>query len=164
VHRKPLVVMTPKSLLRHADAISTLEQLAEGQFQPVLGDAQADPAKVKKVIVSSGKVHVDLLDYRRSHQADEVALLRLEQLYPFPAAELSRELARYPHAVELVWAQEEARNQGAWKAIEEDLRAVMPAGVTLRDSSRAASPSTAPGNMALHLEQQTRLVSEAFGE
>jgi len=164
VPRKPLVVMTPKSLLRHAEAASTLEELAEGEFQPVLGDAQADPAKVKKVIISSGKVHVDLLDYRRSHQADEVALLRLEQLYPFPAAELSRELARYPHAVELVWAQEEARNQGAWKAIEEDLRAVMPAGVTLRDSCRAASPSTAPGNMALHLEQQTRLVSKAFGE
>ena len=164
VPRKPLVVMTPKSLLRHADAVSTLEELAEGRFQPVLGDEQADPAKVKKVIVSSGKVHIDLLDFRRSHQADEVALLRLEQLYPFPAAELSRELARYPHAVELVWAQEEARNQGAWKAIEEDLRAVMPVGVTLRDSSRAASPSTAPRNMALHLEQQTRLVSKAFGE
>ena len=162
--RKPLVVMTPKSLLRHADAVSTLEELAEGQFQPVLGDEEAEPAKVKKVILSSGKVHVDLLDYRRSHQADEVALLRLEQLYPFPAAELSRELTRYPHAVELVWAQEEARNQGAWKAIEEDLRALTPAGVTLRDSSRAASPSTAPGNMALHLEQQTRLVSKAFGE
>ncbi|MGO4380969.1 2-oxoglutarate dehydrogenase E1 component [Pseudoduganella sp. RAF19] len=161
VDRKPLIVMTPKSLLRHAEAVSTLEDLAHGQFREVLGDAQP-AADIRKVIISSGKVYFDLLEHRRTQQSAGVALIRLEQLYPFPAAALKAELARYSNVEEIVWAQEEPRNQGAWKAIEEDLRAVTPATATLRDSCREASASTAPGYMSLHLEQQARVVHNAF--
>jgi 2-oxoglutarate dehydrogenase E1 component len=162
--RKPLVVMTPKSLLRHAEAVSSLEELADGRFQEVLPDAgaPAQDAQIEHVIVSSGKVYFDLTEYRRAHGRSDVAILRLEQLYPFPAAALAAELARYTNLKTVVWAQEEARNQGAWKVIEEDLRAALPDGVTLHDSCREASASTAPGYMSLHLEQQTRVVNNAF--
>lgn len=164
--RKPLIVMTPKSLLRHAEAVSSLEQLADGRFEEVLADAQpaASDAAIKKVIVCSGKVYFDLLDQRRAQKRQDVAIIRMEQLYPFPAAALSQQLARYKDVRQLVWCQEEPRNQGAWKVIEEDLRLAAPAKVTLSDSCRPASPSTAPGYMSLHLEQQARVVQQAFGE
>jgi len=160
-HRKPLIVMTPKSLLRHAEAVSSLEELASGHFNEVLGDTQVLGADVRKVIVCSGKVYFDLLDYRRTHEFKDVAIVRMEQLYPFPAEALANELARYNGIEELVWCQEEPRNQGAWKMIEEDLRYISPAEV--RDACREASASTAPGYMSLHLEQQARLVGKAFG-
>jgi 2-oxoglutarate dehydrogenase E1 component len=162
--RKPLIVMTPKSLLRHAEATSSLEELAAGRFEEVLGDDQASSQDkdIKKVIIASGKVYFDLVEYRRAHKISDVAIMRLEQLYPFPAEALSEELARYTKLEEVVWAQEEPRNQGAWKAIEEDLRLIAPSAASVRDSSREASPSTAPGYMSLHLEQQARVVSNAF--
>jgi 2-oxoglutarate dehydrogenase E1 component len=165
VNRKPLIVMTPKSLLRHPDATSTFEDLAHGKFAEVLGDTsieQSHASEVERVIVSSGKVYFDLLEYRRVHGLHNVALIRLEQLYPFPAEQLAAELARYPKVEKVVWAQEEARNQGAWKVLEEDLRSVVPNGAELRDSSRDASPSTAPGYPSLHVEQQANLVKRAF--
>jgi 2-oxoglutarate dehydrogenase E1 component len=161
--RKPLVVMTPKSLLRHPEAVSSLEQLADGHFNEVLADSgSAKDSKITKVILSSGKVYFDLLEQRRAHGHEHVALLRLEQLYPFPAAALAKELGRYKNLKQVVWCQEEPRNQGAWKVIEEDLRAVLPAAASLHDSSRAASASTAPGYASLHLEQQAALVAQAF--
>jgi 2-oxoglutarate dehydrogenase E1 component len=165
VNRKPLIVMTPKSLLRHPDAASTFEDLAHGKFVEVLGDTsieQSHESEVERVIVSSGKVYFDLVEYRRVHGLHNVALVRLEQLYPFPAEQLTAELARYPNVDKVVWAQEEARNQGAWKVLEEDLRSVVPNGAELRDSSRDASPSTAPGYPSLHVEQQATLVKRAF--
>ena len=165
VDRKPLIVMTPKSLLRHAEATSTLEDLANGQFQPVLGDTSINKkqaATIERAIVSSGKVYFDLLEYRRAHDLPTVALIRLEQLYPFPAEQLAAELARYPNIDKVVWAQEEPRNQGAWKVLEEDLRNVVPETAKLHDSTREASPSTAPGALSLHLEQQANLVKHAF--
>ena len=162
-HRRPLIVMTPKSLLRHPDAVSSLQDLAEGRFHEVLADsgAVADNS-ITRVIVCSGKVYFDLLEYRRTHGLQDVAILRLEQLYPFPAEALAAQLGRYENLRQLVWCQEEARNQGAWKMIAEDLRAVLPAGAQLSDSSRDASASTAPGHMSLHLAQQARLVAKAF--
>ena len=163
--RKPLIVMTPKSLLRHPEATSTLDELADGQFHTVLGDSSVDQpaaAAIERVIISSGKVYFDLVEYRRAHGLDNVALIRLEQLYPFPAGALAAELARYPSAREVVWCQEEPRNQGAWKAVEEDLRAVVPGAAALRDACRAASPSTAPGYASLHAEQQADVVKRAF--
>ncbi len=165
VKRKPLIVMTPKSLLRHAEASSSLADLAGGQFQEVLGDhsiEQSQAAGIERVIICSGKVYYDLLEYRRVHGQHNAALLRLEQLYPFPAGQLAAELARYPNAATIVWCQEEARNQGAWKVLEEDLRAVVPARAELRDSARDASASTAPGYPSLHMEQQASLVQRAF--
>jgi 2-oxoglutarate dehydrogenase E1 component len=162
--RKPLVVMTPKSLLRHPKAVSQLEDLVNGKFQEVLADAGSpgDDGRIEKAIVCSGKVYFDLLEHRRTHEIDGVAILRLEQLYPFPAAALAAELARYDRLQKLVWCQEEPRNQGAWKAIEEDLRKALPAAVSLHDACREASASTAPGYMSVHLEQQSRVVAGAF--
>jgi 2-oxoglutarate dehydrogenase E1 component len=159
--RKPLIVMTPKSLLRHADAVSSLEDLAEGRFHEVLGD-MSNGAEIERAIICSGKVYVDLLEYRRSHDLHNVALIRLEQLYPFPAGQLAAELARYPNLKKVVWCQEEARNQGAWKVLEEDIRAVVPATVEIHDACRAASPSTAPGYASLHQQQQAAVVQQAF--
>ncbi|NGZ85205.1 2-oxoglutarate dehydrogenase E1 component [Duganella aceris] len=163
--RKPLVVMTPKSLLRHAEAVSSLEELASGGFKEVLPDAgaAAQDAAIEKVIVCSGKVYFDLVEQRRANKADSVAIVRLEQLYPFPAAALAQELVRYVNLRKVVWCQEEPRNQGAWKVIEEDLRTVLPPAATLHDACREASASTAPGYASLHLEQQARLVDNAFG-
>jgi 2-oxoglutarate dehydrogenase E1 component len=162
--RKPLVVMTPKSLLRHADAVSSLEELADGRFHEVLGDVgdAARDARIEKAIVCSGKVYFDLLERRRAQAIAGVAIIRLEQLYPFPAAALAAELARYPKLRQLVWCQEEPRNQGAWKVIEEELRAALPAAAALHDACREASASTAPGYASLHLEQQARVVDIAF--
>jgi 2-oxoglutarate dehydrogenase E1 component len=162
--RKPLVVMTPKSLLRHPAAASRLEELAGGGFREVLADegSPADDARIEKVIVCSGKVYMDLAEHRRKHGADGVAILRLEQLYPFPAEGLKAELARYDKLKKLVWCQEEPRNQGAWKVIEEDLCSVLPPGASLHDASRAASASTATGFLSVHLEQQAAVAATAF--
>jgi 2-oxoglutarate dehydrogenase E1 component len=114
------------------------------------------------VIVCSGKIYYDLLAHCEATKRHDVALVRLEQLYPFPSGQLAAELARYRNADTVVWCQEEARNQGAWKAIAEDLLAALPAAVKLGDSCRDASASTAPGHMSLHLEQQAGLVARAF--
>ncbi|WP_296002013.1 2-oxoglutarate dehydrogenase E1 component [Rugamonas sp.] len=163
--RKPLIVMTPKSLLRHPEAGSALADLAGGRFREVLGDEtieQSRTQEVERAIVCSGKVYFDLVEYRRAHGLHNAALIRVEQLYPFPAAQLEAELARYRNVEKVVWCQEEPRNQGAWKVLEEDLAAVVPKLAVLRDSSRDASPSTAPGYPSLHLEQQANLVKRAF--
>ena len=102
------------------------------------------------------------MEYRRTHGLDEVALIRIEQLYPFPARQLAAEVARYPNLEKVVWCQEEPRNQGAWKMLEEDLRDIVPPLARLRDACRNASPSTAPGYPSLHAEQQAEVVQRAF--
>lgn len=163
--RRPLIVMTPKSLLRHPDASSSLEDLAKGQFGEVLGDTSVDDshrADIRRVIVCSGKVYFDLVDYRRVHEQRNVAIIRLEQLYPFPANQLTQELSSFPNVGTVVWCQEEPRNQGAWKVLDENLRSVVGVKAELHDSCRGASPSTAPGYPSLHLEQQANLVERAF--
>ncbi len=164
-NRKPLIVMTPKSLLRHPEAVSSLEDFAGGRFNEILGDTSIDESHaslVKRVIISSGKVYFDLVEYRRTYGLPDVALIRVEQLYPFPKQQLAAELARYPNLEKIVWCQEEPRNQGAWKVLEEDLRDVVPDTAVLRDACRDASPSTAPGYPSLHMEQQINVVRRAF--
>jgi len=164
-NRKPLIVMTPKSLLRHPEATNSLEQLASGSFNEVLGDVSIEPSElsgVERVVICSGKVYFDLVEYRRVHGLRNVALVRLEQLYPFPAEQLAKELARFPSAEKIVWCQEEPRNQGAWKVLEEDLDRVVPHAARLYDACRGASPSTAPGYQSLHVTQQANLVARAF--
>ncbi len=162
---KPLVVFTPKSLLRHPRCVSTLGDLAEGGFQPVLDDPSADPGRVSRVVLTSGKLYFDLQKGREERHAEHVALVRLEQLYPFPSAEVARVLAHYAMGAELVWAQEEPRNMGAWRFLRErvldgDLRD--PGERVLRYVGRDASASPAPGSHKAHVLEQEAIVAEAL--
>jgi 2-oxoglutarate dehydrogenase E1 component len=162
-HRKPLVVMTPKSLLRHRLAVSSLEDLSQGGFQPVIDEADGlDPAEVRRIVLCAGKVYYDLLEERRARGADNVAVLRIEQLYPFPDRELAAALARYRRAREIVWCQEEPQNQGAWYQSQHHFRAALRGKQTLSYAGRPASASPAAGYFRLHIEQQTALVNAAL--
>ncbi|TDY26254.1 2-oxoglutarate dehydrogenase E1 component [Paraburkholderia sp. BL6665CI2N2] len=163
--RRPLVVITPKSLLRHPEAVSTLDDLARGGFREILADTQAEASRassVERVIVSSGKVYFDLLEHRRSSDAADTPLIRAEQLYPFPCRQLAAEFARYPNLKTVVWCQEESRNQGAWSFVEPQLREILPSSAQLRYAGPAASASTAPGYHAVHAARQAALISSAF--
>ena len=161
--RKPLIVMTPKSLLRHKDAASPLKDFAEGTFQTVIGEVEnVDPAKVRRIVVCSGKVYYDLAAARRERQLLDVAILRLEQLYPFPHQRFEELLGRYPAAKELVWCQEEPGNQGAWHRVQHYLMRHMRQDQILSYALRPSSSSPAVGYSALHVEQQKALVAAAF--
>jgi len=164
---KPLVVMTPKSLLRHPRCISALADLAGGAFMPVLEDEAADPARVRRVILTSGKLYYDLLKAREERKADHVALLRQEQLYPFPARELVRALGRYSLSADLVWAQEEPRNMGAWRFVRErflDGDVADPGRRVPRYVGRVESASPAPGSHKVHSQEQEAIVAQALGD
>ncbi len=161
--RKPLVVMTPKSLLRHKLAVSTLAELADGRFHNVIDEVDGvDPAGVRRVVFCSGKVYFDLLEQRRSDGAGAVALVRLEQLYPFPAEEYAAVLGRYPNAREVVWCQEEPQNQGAWYQIRHRLQEPLSAHDVLVYAGRAGAAAPAAGIYPLHVEQQRELVRAAL--
>jgi 2-oxoglutarate dehydrogenase E1 component len=161
--RRPLVVMTPKSLLRHKLSASPLAELEAGRFRPVIPDAAAGaPSRVERMVLCAGKVYFDLVEERRRLEEARVAVVRVEQLYPFPRAFLLDELARYPRAHEVVWCQEEPRNQGAWYAIEHHLRAVLRQDQKLEYAGRPPSSSPASGYYSMHLKQQSQLVAEAL--
>ena len=160
--RKPLVVMTPKSLLRHKLAVSTLEDLADGEFQHLIPDGAADPKKVRRVVLCSGKVYYDLLEDAQKRGQDDVALVRVEQLYPFPRELLAAELKRFGKARDVVWCQEEPQNQGAWYQIKHHLQACLAEGQALHYAGRSRSPSPAVGHFADHVEEQTKLVADAL--
>ncbi len=167
MQRKPLVVMSPKSLLRHKDAASSLEELATGEFQRVIGETDAiDAKKVKRVILCSGKVYYDLVNARREKKITDIAIVRLEQLYPFPKESLEKEMAKYPKATEVVWAQEEPRNQGAWYWMASRNHLVSQIGTKqkLLLVARPASSSPAVGYLAKHNEQQKALIESALGK
>jgi 2-oxoglutarate dehydrogenase E1 component len=162
-YRRPLIVMSPKSLLRHKEAISTLEELTDGSFQNVIGEsATLNADNVKRVIACSGKVYYELLAYRRDHAVDDVAIIRLEQQYPFPHEEYTAALARFPKAREVVWCQEEPQNQGAWYRLREYLRADALPEQVVAYAGRPVSASTAVGYMSKHLLQQKQLIEDAF--
>lgn len=161
--RRPLIVMSPKSLLRHPLAVSTLEELAEGEFQPAISEIdQLDPQQIKRVILCSGKVYYDLLEQRRSNKQIDVAIVRIEQLYPFPHRAVEQALAPYRHVKDFVWCQEEPLNQGAWYCCQHNFWEMMPVGASLRYAGRAASASPAVGYMSVHLKQQQDLVNDAL--
>ncbi|MGY0557028.1 2-oxoglutarate dehydrogenase E1 component [Lysobacter sp. A421] len=160
--RKPLVVMTPKSLLRHKLAVSSLDELATGGFQTLIPDAKADPKKVKRVVVCGGKVYYDLLEDATKRGADDVAIIRVEQLYPFPREALAAELKRFPSAREVIWCQEEPQNQGAWYQIGHHLTFCLAPKQTLHYAGRLRSPSPAVGHMSDHLAEQAQLVADAL--
>jgi 2-oxoglutarate dehydrogenase E1 component len=163
--RRPLIVMSPKSLLRHRLAVSTLEDLADGQFQPVIGEIDdLVVEQVTRLVFCSGKVYYDLLEMRREAGLEHVALVRLEQLYPFPYDEMKAALALYPNASEILWCQEEPRNQGAWRSNRHRIERVLPHSIDEVDfAGRAPSASPASGYMSQHLSEQKRLVQEALG-
>ena len=164
--RKPLIVMSPKSLLRHKDACSSLDELAKGEFQRVIGEIEPiDAKKVKRVVLCCGKVYYDLLAGRRERKINDIAIVRVEQLYPFPKESLEKELAKYPKATEVVWCQEEPRNQGAWYwiASRHHLDTQLGSKQKMLLVSRPASSSPAVGYLAKHNEQQKALVESALG-
>jgi 2-oxoglutarate dehydrogenase E1 component len=161
--RKPLIVITPKSLLRHKEAVSSFDELANGAFRNVIGETDAiDPAKVRRVIVCSGKVYFELRAYRREQKIGDVAILRLEQQYPFPHDEYKREVGRYKAAKEVVWCQEEPQNQGAWYRLNSYLRADIDASKVLAYAGRPVSASPAVGYAAKHNAEQKQLIEDAF--
>ncbi len=163
--RKPLIVLTPKSLLRHKLSVSSAQELAQGSFQNVMDEIDGlDPQKVERVVLCSGKVYFDLLEERRLKEITEVALVRLEQLHPFPKERLAQVLGQYPNAGELVWCQEEPKNQGAWYQIFNYLRKLRNQSIhqKLRYVGREGSPAPAVGYYKLHVEQQRKLISEAL--
>jgi len=163
--RKPLVVMTPKAVLyKEAASHSPVAQLLEGEFQSVLDDAEvASPAGVTRVVVCSGKLYYDLHRARVAGARTDVALLRLEQFYPFPQAALAQALERYPRLRSLVWAQEETKNQGAWAFVRDDLAALCPPGAVLQEVARPVTASGATSSYAVHQRQQRELVARALG-
>ncbi|MES2937952.1 MAG: 2-oxoglutarate dehydrogenase E1 component [Pseudomonadota bacterium] len=163
--RKPLVIMTPKSLLRNKDATSPLSEFTKGGFQTVIPEHKELKAdKVKRMIVCSGKVYYDLAKKRDEKGADEVAIVRVEQLYPFPHKAFAAELKKYPNLADLVWCQDEPQNQGAWFFIQHNIHENMQPGQKLGYAGRAASASPAVGYAHLHVEQQKALVDAAFGK
>ena len=161
--RKPLVVMTPKSLLRHKLAVSTLDELASGSFQLVIGEHRELAAKkVKRVVLCAGKVYYDLLEEAEKRGTHDVAIVRVEQLYPFPRAEVVAELEKYPSAKEVVWCQEEPMNQGAWFQIRHHLQACVGAKQSLSYAGRARSAAPAAGHLNDHVAEQAALVEQAL--
>ncbi len=163
--RKPLVVMTPKSLLRHPEARSALTDFSASHFHTVLPERDdIDPAKVKRMIACSGRVYYDLLAERRTRELQDVVIVRFEQLYPFPHKAFAAELKRYPQLRDIVWCQDEPQNQGAWFFIQHHIHENMQEGQRLGYAGRPASASTAVGYYAKHAEQQKDLLSAAFGK
>lgn len=161
--RRPLIVMSPKSLLRHPLAVSSLEELAEGRFEAVIGEADdLNPADVKRVVLCSGKVYYDLLEQRRKNNQTDVAIIRIEQLYPFPHEDIHAILAPFSHVKDFVWCQEEPLNQGAWYCCQHNFRDAVPAGASLRYAGRPASASPAVGYTSVHQQQQQELVNDAL--
>lgn len=162
-YRKPLVIMSPKSMLRRKGSFSSLEELSVGGFHTVLGEVDAlKPAHVKRIVLCSGKIYYDLLELRRKQKMKDVVIIRVEQLYPFPVDALIREITCYPQADEIVWAQEEPMNQGAWYAIQHHLRACMRPRHSLSYAGRLSSAAPAGGSYQKHLERQQRLVAAAL--
>jgi 2-oxoglutarate dehydrogenase E1 component len=163
--RKPLIIFTPKSLLRNKDATSPVSEFTKGSFQTIIPENKALKAdKVKRILVCSGKVYYDLVKKREELGADDVAILRAEQLYPFPHKAFATELKKYPNATDLVWTQDEPQNQGAWFFVQHYIHENMLPGQKLGYSGRAASASPAVGYSHLHQEQQKSLVEGAFSK
>jgi 2-oxoglutarate dehydrogenase E1 component len=161
--RKPLVVMTPKSLLRHKLAVSTLDELSSGCFQRMIPDSTAKPkGKVRRIVLCSGKVYYDLVEEAGKRGIDDVAVIRVEQLYPFPRDEVRSGLARYGSTTEVIWCQEEPMNQGAWYQIQHHLLACIGASNSLHYAGRVRSPAPAAGHLNTHAVEQAALVEQAL--
>jgi 2-oxoglutarate dehydrogenase E1 component len=160
--RKPLILFTPKSMLRNPKMVSRIDDLTSGHFQVVIPDP-APAANVKRVLLCSGKIYYDLAEGREKRAADHVAILRLEQLYPFPQNKLQELLAQYGPAAEVYWVQEEPRNMGPWRFVHENLQPLLdPTKRTLGYAGRPESASPAAGTMKRHEQEQAQVVDDAF--
>ncbi|MCX7212962.1 MAG: 2-oxoglutarate dehydrogenase E1 component [Burkholderiales bacterium] len=164
--RKPLMIMTPKSLLRNKEAVSSLQELAKGGFQTVIGENTAgiDAKAVRKIVICSGKIYYDLTGARRERELVDVAILRVEQLYPFPHKALEAEMRKYPGATQVVWCQDEPQNQGAWFFVQHHIQDALKDGQRLSYAGRPASASPAAGYYDKHYAQQKELLTAALGD
>jgi len=161
-YRKPLIVMSPKSLLRHESAVSSLASLTDGEFQKIIPETDdLDPVKVKRLVMCYGKIYYKLHEVRQQQYDLSTAIVRIEQLYPFPRVDLQKIHDQYPNLENVVWCQDEPRNQGAWREYKSRLNEEF-APLRVQYAGRISSASSAAGYMALHLEQETRLVKDAF--
>lgn len=162
-YRKPLIVMTPKSLLRHRLAVSSLNDLSEGRFENVIGESDdLNPKDIERIVLCSGKVYFDLLEARRKDGHISAAIIRIEQLYPFPASELRQALAPFANATDIVWCQEEPENQGAWHQIRESLLHTTASGLPLSVVARPICAAPAVGQYHRHLIEQRTLIEKAL--
>ena len=160
--RKPLIVMSPKSLLRHEGAVSSLESFSKGEFQKVIPETEKlDDKKVKRLILCCGKIYYKLHEERVEKYDLTTAIVRVEQLYPFPRVDLEKVHDQYPNVETVIWCQDEPRNQGAWREFKSRLNETF-APLTVEFAGRSSSASSAAGYMGLHLEQENRLVTYAF--
>jgi 2-oxoglutarate dehydrogenase E1 component len=162
-YRKPLIVMTPKSLLRHKFSVSPLSELSTGHFELIIeDDAKLDHAKVTRIVFCSGKVYYDLAEARQVHDVTNTALVRIEQLYPFPIDRYAEVVESYAQAEEIVWCQEEPQNQGAWYQVRHRLQEALGNDQQLYYAGRPGAAAPASGVFKLHLQQQQALVEAAL--
>ncbi|MFN8588958.1 MAG: 2-oxoglutarate dehydrogenase E1 component [Candidatus Eisenbacteria bacterium] len=161
--RKPLIIMSPKSLLRHKAAVSPVAEFTAGAFRPLIGDDAADPARVKRVLFVSGKFFYTLLEARASQGADDTAIVRVEQMYPFPGDDVRGTLERFAKATDVCWVQEEPENMGAWRHLRHRFEGALPDGRTLRVAARQDASTPASGFYGMHQQQEQALIAEAFG-
>ena len=162
-YRKPLIIMSPKSLLRHKAAVSTLEDLSNGHFQPLISEQDnINPDDVTRLILCSGKIYYDLLESRQHDSLKHVAIIRIEQLYPFPYELFKQEMVKHPNLENLVWCQEEPKNQGAWHQIRHRFLDILDHNITLQYAGRPRSASPAVGSFSTHIEQQKSVVHSAL--
>ncbi|MEE8254123.1 MAG: 2-oxoglutarate dehydrogenase E1 component, partial [Nitrosomonadaceae bacterium] len=163
--RKPLIIMSPKSMLRRKESVSNLEDLANGSFQPIISEIEnLNSKKVRRIIACCGRVYYDLLAYRKAHKIADIVIIRIEQLYPFPHEDFQAEVNRYDQAKDILWCQEEPGNQGAWHRIQHYLLRHMRPDQALAYALRPSSASPAVGYLAKHNFQQNELVVAAFRE
>jgi 2-oxoglutarate dehydrogenase E1 component len=160
--RLPLIVMTPKSLLRHPLSVSTLEDLTKGRFQPIISDHDVETGSVKRIVFCSGKVYFDLYQARLKQEIKDVALVRIEQLYPFPREAYEAALAQFPNAKDVVWCQEEPENQGAWYQIKHRLGAYLKPQHKLLYVTRDGNSTTAVGYLKVHNKEQEAVINGAL--
>lgn len=158
--RKPLIIMAPKSLLRHKEAVSDWDAFENDSFQEILDDTQQDPKKIKRIVLCSGKVYYDLVDYRQLNKIQDTAIVRVEQLYPLNDDLLKEIVSRYTATKRIVWCQEESQNMGAWSFIAPRLESLLGAKPVY--AGRDASASPAVGTMALHKSELETFLHEAF--
>jgi 2-oxoglutarate dehydrogenase E1 component len=162
-YRKPLIIMSPKSLLRNPLASSSINELSDSEFQLVIPETdRIDPKKVDRVVITSGKIYYELLEQRREKKMDNVAIVRIEQLYPFPDEACRTMLGPYAHVKDMIWCQEEPQNQGAWITIAPFIATVLGQGQTLRYAGRMASASPAVGYHSIHEKEQEEIVIQAL--
>ncbi len=165
-YRKPLIIMSPKSLLRLPEATSDVSELVSGSFDPVLDetDPAIQPDQVKRIVFCSGKLYYELLAERKKQGASHVALVRVEELYPYPVKEIAGVIQRYPKAKHFAWAQEEPRNQGAWTYISPRLQSQIAQGSELSYIGRSPSPSPATGYFKVHQKEQQEILDQALAK